>query len=386
MSRRADRPGVTRAARSCPAVHRAAPLASPRPLLSALVLSASLFSSASGCKDRPGGSAPAATGMQRASSPGPVDEVAPSAGPLAANQADATNETDAATARTAGTGPTKLLDAGQAPRRRLRYTWRLDQREQLSMDMRTAASTGANGATAAERASDTSAGEVPLPSVHLAIAIDPQSVTDDGDLRYLWRVTSTTVSAEEGTPSQVTEGMRAEVAQIAHLSGSAVVTSRGLAREVVADPGAATGQMVDQVRQTLRDVAAPLPEEEVGVGARWRKMSRLDGQDSRVAQTETFRLVELQDDRGSLDDALAQTAPPQTLHATGQATEAHARMESMLASGQAKMHFDLSRLVPQTAFDGTTTMVLSGRSPDDDSAHSMRMVMHVFIAIAGSRR
>jgi hypothetical protein len=275
----------------------------------------------------------------------------------------------------------KLLDAGQPPRRRLRYAWHLDQKEQLAMDLRTAASTGGAGAKESE---------VSLPSVHVSIAIDPQSVTTDGDLHYAWRLTSATTDAREDTPSEVTEGMRAEVAAIARLSGGAIVTARGLAKEVSIDSdslggAAATGQMAEQIRQTLRDVAAPFPDEEVGVGARWRKLSQLDDRDARVTQTETFRLVDLQGDRGTLDDALAQTAPPQALRAPVASPGSHARMESMLASGEAKVRFDASRLVPQTTFDGTTTMVLSGRS-HGDPARSMRMVMRVFIAIAGSRR
>jgi hypothetical protein len=56
----------------------------------------------------------------------------------------------------------------------------------------------------------------------------------------------------------------------------------------------------------------------------------------------------------------------------------------MLASGDAKVRFDLSRLVPQTTFDGTTTMVLSGQS-GGDGTRSVTMVMHVFIGIAGSQ-
>jgi hypothetical protein len=347
------------------------------------------------CKGPPAGGAPSATGPGLAESsvaaldgaavtPGsplaPALAPDPDAEPLAARAADASSAGDAAGARAGGAGP-RLLDPGQPPRRALRYAWHLDQREQLSMDMRTAASTGADGTSRR----DGNTGEVSLPSVHVVIAIDPQSVDDDGDMRYLWRVTSATVGSDEGTPSQVTEGMRAEVTAIGDLSGNAVVTERGLAKEVVAAPGGATGQMADQVRQTLRDVAAPLPEEEVGIGARWRKVSRLDERDARVAQTETFRLVDLEGDRGTLDDALAQTAPPQTLRATGQAPPAHTHMESMLASGEARVRFDLSRLVPQTAFEGTTTMVLSGQ-PSDDGARSMRMVMRVFIGIAGSRR
>jgi hypothetical protein len=333
-------------------------------------------SAIAGCKDAPkGGGAPTASTAAIASS-APISAEAPtvSAQGLAAGPANA------ASAHAAVGATMKLLDPGQTPRRKLRYAWRLDQKEQLAMDLRTAASTEAAGEKQAE---------VPLPSVHVTIATDPQSITPDGDLRYVWQVMSATVDAAGDTPSQVAEGMRAEVAEIARLSGSAVVTSRGLAKEVTVDSRAtgnmASGQMAEQVRQTLRDVAAPFPEEEVGVGARWRKLSQLNERDARIAQTETFRLVDLQGDRGALDDALAQTAPPQALRAAGMPPGAHARMESMLASGEAKVRFDLSRLVPQTTFDGTTTMVLSGQAAGD-SARSMKMVMHVFIAIAGSRR
>jgi hypothetical protein len=329
-----------------------------------------------GCK----GSSPSGDGPTKSA---PVEAPAvTSAAPLASSApADlpAPSATGSAAPREATGGLVKLLDPGEPPRRKLRYSWRVAQREQLSMDMRTAASTGGEGAEAGTKRDD-----VPLPTVHVVIAIDPQGVSPEGDLRYAWSVTSTKVDAEEGTPPQVTEGMSAQVAAIAHLSGAAVVTARGLTREISTDPGGA-GQMVDQVQQTLRDVAAPFPEEEVGVGARWRKSSRLDDRDARVAQSETFRLTKLDEDRGSLDDALAQTAPPQTLHAPGQAAGSHARMESMLASGEAKIRFDLSRLVPQTAFDGTTKMVLSG-APPGDVERSLKMVMRVFIGIAGSRR
>lgn len=247
------------------------------------------------------------------------------------------------------------------------------------MDLRTAASTGPKGAN-----------EVPLPTVHIAVDIDPKSVTPDGDLRYAWRVTAARTDAGDDTPKDLTEGMRAAVAGVASLAGAAVVTSRGLAKEVTVDPGSSVeasggGQMAEQVLQTLRDVAAPLPDEEVGVGARWQKLSALDERDAHVTQTETFRLVDLQGDKGTLADTLAQTAPPQALRAPATSPSAHARMESMLASGEAKVRFDVTRLVAQTTFDGTTTMVLSGQ-PAGEDARTMKMVMHVFVAITGSRQ
>jgi hypothetical protein len=293
----------------------------------------------------------------------------------------------------------KLLDPGQPPRRKLRYAWRTGQRETLVMDLRTSAST--DDGTSRQP-------EIELPPVHIVVAIDPRETTPAGDLSFAWRVTSTAVSPDSQTPSALAGGMRAEVAAIEHLSGTAGVTSCGISTRVSIDaeqwhevdaaaghgddagpagaPGpGVTGQMVEQVRQTLRDVAAPFPEEEVGLGARWQKLSQLASRDARVTQTEAFTLTQVTATAGALDDVLAQTAPPQPLLSPGGAPGTEARIESMLASGDGKTLFDLTRLVPQTKFGGTTTMVVSSRSRDEGDRR-MTMIMRVEIVLAGTMR
>ena len=290
----------------------------------------------------------------------------------------------------------KLLDAGQAPRRKLRYAWRTGQRETLVMDLKTSASTE-EGASRQP--------EIQLPPVHIVLAIDPKETSPAGDLSFAWRVTSTAVNPDSQTPSTLTDGMRAEVAAIGHLSGTAVVTSCGISTRISIDEeqwheasqsgeagasqagpaSAVTGQMVEQVRQTLRDVAAPFPEEEVGPGARWEKLSQLASRDARVTQTEVFTLTQITATTGALDDILAQTAPPQPLLSPGGAPGSQARIESMLASGDGKTQFDLTRLVPQTRFGGTTTMVVSSRSREEDDRR-MTMIMRVEILLAGTVR
>jgi len=321
---------------------------------------------------------------------GPVASAAPSASasatpsaepaPTASASAAPPTSTAARVASSPGTS-TRLLDAGQAPRRVLRYAWRVDQKEQLTMDLRTAASTEFAGAKQPE---------IPLPPVHIVLDLDPQSLTPSGDLRFAWRVSAATVTSDAQTPSQIVDGMRAEVSAIEHLAGTAAVTARGLSGGVTVNAATtvdagATGQMAEQIRQTLRDVAVPLPEEEVGHGARWQKTAQLDGKGSRLTQTDTFTLTDLAPTSGAVDDVLAQTAPPQALKAPGMASGAEARMESMLASGDGKTHFDLSRLVPQTRFTGTTTMVVSGPSAGD-STRRVTMIMRVGIDIQGTPR
>lgn len=296
----------------------------------------------------------------------PVEASAPSATSIPS--------TSTPTAAPASIETVRLLDTGQPPRRALRYAWKLDRRESLAMDLRTSASTEAGG----------SKQEIPLPPVHIVVAIDPKGVSPDGDLSYAWSVTEAAVTSDPKAPSQVAEGMRAEVAAVAHLAGSAVVTSRGLPKDVrvedasMLDAGAATGQMVEQVRQTLLQLSAPLPEEDVGKGARWQALTELDSKDARITQTETFTLTDVAGDKGSLDDVLAQTAPPQPLRMP---EGRQARMHSMLASGDAKIRFDLSRVVPQRKFDGTTRLVLGM-----DGSGKVAMTMKIAIGITGTLR
>jgi hypothetical protein len=325
-------------------------------------------------------------GASSATAPGATE---PPAAPKAVRPELAIDPADAPPARM------KLLDSGQPPRRKLRYSWRPRQRETLVMDLRTSAST---------EEGTSKQPEIQLPPVHIVLAIDPQQVSPEGDLSFAWRVTSTAVSPDAQTPATLSDGMRTEVAAIEHLSGTAAVTACGISTRIAIDPeqwhevdatpplatdagagASVTGQMVEQVRQTLRDVAAPFPEEEVGAGARWEKLSQLASRDARVTQTETFTLAQLAPSTGALDDILAQTAPPQPLLSPGGSPGAQARIESMLASGDGKTQFDLTRLVPQTKFAGTTTMVVSRHGgPGED--RRMTMIMRVEIVLAGTVR
>jgi hypothetical protein len=237
---------------------------------------------------------------------------------------------------------------------------------------------------------DAQAPATPLPPVHIVIAIAPEDVSPEGDLRYAWRVTHATVGATSATPDAIADGMRSDVFALEGLSGRAVVDSRGLARHVSVDRAAPAGmggpsQMVEQVLQTLRDLAAPFPDEPVGPGARWRKTGRLSARQAEITQTETFALVELGEERGRLRDELAQTGPSQILEGAGLPDGAQARLESMLLAAHATMLFDRTRLVPQTRVESTTTMVVSGHGPGNGTRR-VPMVLRVEIVIAGAKR
>jgi hypothetical protein len=308
---------------------------------------------------------------------GPGDSAAPAASsaPEAAPRPEPTRAT------------VTLVEAGKPPRKRLRYSFRMQPKprnERLRLELRTALS---------QAVGDSGTPDVTLPPVSIVIAIEPTSVSAEGDLlTYAWHVVKAT-SSPGSSPAQIAEGMRAEVAAVEHLSGTGVIDSQGISRSVATDPPAAdagamaaaqsSGQMVEQVRQTLRDMAAPFPAEEVGAGARWTKVSELVSKEAVLTQSDAFTLTSLQGSAGALDDVLAQTAPAQVLRGPSVPDGAEARMESMLASGQAKTRFDLSRLVPQMKFDGTTTMVLSGAAPREE-VRRITMSLRIGMTVTGT--
>jgi hypothetical protein len=232
--------------------------------------------------------------------------------------------------------------------------------------------------------------DVPLPAVRIVLVIDPRSVADDGTLTYGWRVVSTGVANDDRMAPQVADGMRSEAVAVEHLSGTGVVSSRGLGRDLdvsASENGEAmTARPIAlQILEILRNVAAPLPDDEVGIGARWQRVSHLAVEGARTTQTDSFTLRGLDGSLGALDDRLEQTAPEQALSVPDMANGSRAQMGSMVASGTATTKFDLSRLVPETRFEGTTTMTLTSDGTSGSEPRTT-MVLRVGVDVTGTLR
>jgi hypothetical protein len=288
----------------------------------------------------------------------------------------------------------------------MRYHWHIGRGELLAMDLRTTLSIGQGGVSAPRTV---------LPSVRIAIAIDPETVSPEGQLQYAWRVLSArvlddsdaatapilggafpiadgatsgpteTLGLPQPSAAMVADGLRREVSAIASLVGRGTLDARGLASDITvsgeADLAAADSpEMIEQIRQTLRDLASPFPEQSVGIGARWSKTSEIDARDVRLVQRETLTLAQIHGNVGTVNDDLTQSAPE---HTEGEPA-GDGGGPRMLAEGHSRIRFDLERIVPTTEFDGTTTIVdaraTSGRT------HELTMSLRVGIDIAGSIR
>jgi hypothetical protein len=236
----------------------------------------------------------------------------------------------------------KLVSNGAAPRKRLRYRFAAGHPETLSEELRT--SIKAEGAGMPPQEQQT-------PPIRMVMAVNPTAVTPDGDCRYEYRVTTADIA---GDTSQIPPEGLAQARQmfsgLVGYGGWAIVTSRGILKQTgdIQPPqgaGPETMQILQQFRQALKDVTPPLPEEEVGVGAKWtRTVVQPLGDGTSASEKETYTLTDLGDPQGKLDIIVEQTTPPQNLPpGPGGVTR---RIESSGATGHGTTTFDLGRIMP----------------------------------------
>lgn len=251
-----------------------------------------------------------------------------------------------------------LLDAGAEPRRALRY--RFDDRAnvvmEMTMEMGMAIGMGQPNPT-----------EVQLPPMKLFMAIQPEAVRPDGALRYTFRLDSTDVLAGDTGDPALRENLKAELKKTEGLSGWALVDTRGftLEADAVVPPNASAQvkDMVDKMRQQMRQMSAPFPEEAVGVGARWEVRMPISTDMFRIDQVATYKLVKLEGDVVEMEVELSQSAAPQDIKVPNLPT-AKARLQTMSSTGGGRMRVALGRLVPESSMNSKTHLAMELRMSD----------------------
>jgi hypothetical protein len=281
-------------------------------------------------------------------------------------------------ATTAPKGDLKLLDPGQPPRQKLRYRFKVGQTETFAMDVKIAA-----GVEVGQNRQP----EMPLPVVRISVGVSPKSVSPEGDLHYDYRIVGVDVVSDQGVPADVSQTFKKKLGMMPSFSGTAVVSDRGVTKEVTFNAPEGGNpqvmQFLEQLRQTVRELAPPFPEEEVGRGAKWERTGKVVTQTGTVSQIQDYTLSALNADVGTLDIALKQTAPPQTLGGPDSPFGADVKLEKLDTTGKGSSTFDLGHLIPKSDVNATTIMVFSGNG-EDGQVQRMKMTLKLGVKIGAA--
>ena len=237
----------------------------------------------------------------------------------------------------------RVLDPGMQPRSALRYVFQSGQSTEMSMDMDISVKVASDGVVAPATV---------IPPMHLEAWILIGDVSPTGTARYDFRYTAAGVIDPGAATPDVVAQIRTRLAGLVGVSGWAIVNDRGRTLD-----GGFTGTdsldptsraLLDDVQRSLTEMSAPLPDEPVGVGARWVVEQHLPTQGVVVDQTATYTLDGREGDvlRLSIDLTQSVRPVPTTPPASSSGTDDTASVVELSGSGNGTMVVSLRDLVP----------------------------------------
>jgi len=177
-------------------------------------------------------------------------------------------------------------------------------------------------------------------------------VAPNGDISYERALTDAGVVEEPDVLPQMAEAMKAAMESLKGLTGSGVISSRGIVKSAeVKVPASVPPQMraaAEQSKQTIGAMMVPFPEEPVGVGAKWEFSKTLAMSGLKVQQTGTYELVSVEEERLSVKAAVAQSAGKQQIQNPMMPNE---KMDLLNMKGEGTGNFttDMSQVMPLDA-------------------------------------
>ena len=234
-----------------------------------------------------------------------------------------------------------LVDAGKGKKQAVRFAPKKGSKESMTMviDMNMEMAMGGQQMPAQQ-----------LPSMSMVMASEVTDVQKDGTFSYSFTFTKMEVGDSDTLPASAIEELRKTLGGMVGMAGNATVTSRGFSRasDFTLPEGAAPQlqETMDSMTQSMDQMVAPLPEEPIGVGAKWTVASKVSSNGMKIDQTASYELLSHTDDRIELKVSIDQQAPVQTVDLGAQGSFELVRYTG---SGAGTTTLDLSRVMPQTA-------------------------------------
>ena len=265
----------------------------------------------------------------------------------------------------------KLLDPGAQPRTALRYKFQANRTEKMVMETSMAM---------AMEIGDQKRPETQVPATRMTVTIDSKEVSPEGDLHYEFELEQVEVLPKPGANPAMINAMKQQMSSMLGLSGSATVTSRGFTKDVEIKPPPGIDpqirQSMDEMKQSMNQMSAPLPEEPVGIGARWQVTMPVETAAMKLTQVATYTLSQIQGDKAKVDITIKQSAPPQEIDTPGAAPGVKVSLESLKSSGKGTVELQMTNLVGTYNLNMTTTYIVSANNQKIKTTMRVGMKIH----------
>jgi hypothetical protein len=264
-----------------------------------------------------------------------------------------------------------LINPGGEPKKKLRYRFKAGQKEKMTMDIASSAEGGQQ-----------------LPGIRVTFAVLQKAVTKDGDAEVEAKLTGGEALPGQQMPPQMQQAVQREIAGLAGFQATIVVSPRGTVNNANLSIGKRVSSPVaqawlQQLVGVMHSFTAPLPEEAVGKGAKWERSMKLGPNEGNVAQKETFTLVDLNGDVGTVEIVSSQTQPGSNQTVQEGPGGVLVKLISSTSSGKGKTIFDLSRVVPKWELEGTNEVDLALVNPETKQEDKQKKVLKSVTKVEG---
>lgn len=213
-----------------------------------------------------------------------------------------------------------VLSTGTGPKRAVRYRAAAGARDRIEMSM--------------QMSIDVDVPEIgpqhfEPPPVRIVMDIDVDDVAANGDITSSMEMVSASMEGA-GMPPGMLDMLKG-------LSGVLVISDRGLVRSMQLDTSRIANPAVEQVLSSMGfdRLATPMPEQAVGVGAKWEVVQTIDANNMQTNQKSSYELVAMDATSMTFDVTVEQSAAPQKMALPGVPMEAS--LVSMAGEGRGRM-------------------------------------------------
>lgn len=245
----------------------------------------------------------------------------------------------------------KLLNSGTGDRQLLRFKPAVGTRQVSLMSFDQTMSMSLSGQAMPGKNTT-----IMLPLVNTTIEMVVTKVDDNGDIHYQFGYQGIDVIARPGMPAAMVDLMKSQMETLRNVRGDFVMSDRGLVKSGQFDlPGnldPMVRQVLEQLSRSMNQLSFPLPEEAVGVGAKWQTSAPLSIAGINLNQSATYELVSANRNLVNLRIQVAQQAPPQLVTPPGIpiSTNVKIQLKKLKTEGQGQSTLDLTKpFVQQSA-------------------------------------
>lgn len=269
----------------------------------------------------------------------------------------------------------KLLEPGTTPRREIRFTPTKGTKQTsiMTMDMQVVVSIGGQNPPSQK-----------MPEQKMTIEIVVDDVMPNGDFAYRFEYTDIEVMDDPNNPSPAAQAIRDSVKPMIGMTGEGVTSNRGITStakiNVPENAPPLVKNLLGGMKDALQKLSAPLPEEEVGIGAKWEVTQDVTANGMELQQTTVYELVGFVDEGFKLSSETTQSADPQQVKNPALPASMKMMLDSLDTTGGGTSTLLANMVMPvdstvKVKSKAKMTMNIAGQQQKMDTTTSIKMTL-----------